>query len=168
MPSPGVWVDLFFSFYSEILLQTCSKLLSEISEDKQLWSHILERDVKACSLGIPSNLRNIREVHAGDIESWVKHAILLKKAYKVPNNRLLSRKLDIRLGLRATWLKIILGQWCIVAAADDNECELSLWEANLYGGVRFATRIFLEAPVIDGLTDESNGEAKCAITVGTT
>ncbi|KAL5510926.1 hypothetical protein ACEPAG_4683 [Sanghuangporus baumii] len=149
------------------LRQVSPALSHELSNDKQLWVHILERDVKRKRLPIPANLRDISEVTASSVESWIKHAIMLDRCYKTPENALSVSRLGNRKGPAVTWLKLILGRWCLVAAADDYESEMSLWEITSKGGPRRVAKIYLEAPVIDGRIDVSLGEIRCAVSVGT-
>ncbi|EJD00057.1 uncharacterized protein FOMMEDRAFT_170114 [Fomitiporia mediterranea MF3/22] len=149
------------------LRQTCSTLAEAISNDKLLWTRIFVTHVKASGLCSPHNLRSIEDVAAHDVESWVKHAVLLDKAYKKANRELSVRRLGSPTGLWVTWIKLLLGRWCLIASSNDDESVFSVWEVPSEGEPRLSTKICLDAPVLDGQVDEDNGCCRCAITVGT-
>ena len=55
----------------------------------------------------------------------------------------------------------------MVAASDEDESRLSLWEVALGGAdPRRVAQVYLDAPVINGQTDFSTGEVRVAVTVG--
>lgn len=143
------------------------KVFPELSDDKQLWVHIFKRSAKERSLLIPTELRNIEDVEARDIESWLRNDLLLAEGYRTPSKKLSIRRIHVRPGLRVTWLKLILGRWCMVAASDEEESRLSLW--NVASGTadpRQMAHVYLDAPVINGQTDFSTGEVRVSVTVG--
>ncbi|KAL5536214.1 hypothetical protein ACEPAF_35 [Sanghuangporus sanghuang] len=80
------------------------------------------------SFPVPSILKGIDEVPVEDIQSWIRHSKLLRLDYKTANKSLSVCEIGIRPGLRVTWLKLTHARWCIIAAAGEDESELSLWE----------------------------------------
>ena len=66
-----------------------------------------------------------------------------------------------------TWLRIIKGQWLIVAASDQSTSVLSLWRlASLTADVEACkptAEAFLDAPVASGLVDVRDGNATIVI-----
>lgn len=146
--------------------QTCTALQTAISRDKQLWAHILDRDIKAKSLPLPYNLRSIEDVDVRGLESCVKHAVTLSQSYAQADVKLFTREIENRRGLAVSWLKLLRGRWCLVASSNTEESQFSIWKILSEDGVDLATRIYLEAPVIDGLVDESDGRLRCVVTVG--
>ena len=91
----------------------------------------------------------------------------MSAGYRTPFTKLSVRKIHLQPGLRVTWVKLILGRWCIVAASDVNQRRLSIWEIVSDGIESRMADVFLEAPVIYGQIDHSAGRVRCAITVGT-
>ncbi|KAL5510910.1 hypothetical protein ACEPAG_4667 [Sanghuangporus baumii] len=142
--------------------------ISSLSGDKQDWEYLHNTIIRNRSFPVPSNLRCTDDVEAQDIASWFIHSVVLQKKYRTQNTKLYVRKIDIKSDLRVTWLKVFLGRWCLIAAANDKESELSLWEIASNQQIRLASRKYLDAPVLDGEVDYCDNEARCAITVGAT
>ncbi|KAL5536225.1 hypothetical protein ACEPAF_46 [Sanghuangporus sanghuang] len=143
-------------------------LTDAISNDKNLWSHVFKRELKKRSLPIPSNLRSISEVEGADIESWVKHIHVLDGVFDALDKELSIHNVRIHPELRVTWLKLIFGQWCLIAGSNDDKSELSLWRISSDSEIRRVALVYLDAPVIDGQIDCSDSTVSCAITVGAT
>ncbi|KAL5536223.1 hypothetical protein ACEPAF_44 [Sanghuangporus sanghuang] len=119
-------------------------------------------------LPMPINLKNIDDVEAQDIASWFIHSTMLYIGYMTQNRKLSVRKIDIKSTLRVTWLKLLLGNWCLIAAASDVESELTLWRVQSNLQAQLVVRKYLDAPVMDGQVDYCDDEVRCAITVGAT
>ncbi|EJD00062.1 uncharacterized protein FOMMEDRAFT_30744 [Fomitiporia mediterranea MF3/22] len=149
------------------LRQTCSAFSSGISNDKQLWTYLFKQHVIRNSLPFPQYLRCIKDVEARDIESLVKHAVLLDRNYATIWRRLHVRRIENSRGSAITWLRLILGRWVFVASADMNRCEVTIWDIPPKGEMRLAAKKFVEAPVIDGIVEESDTQVQCALTIGT-
>ncbi|EJD00091.1 uncharacterized protein FOMMEDRAFT_142533 [Fomitiporia mediterranea MF3/22] len=165
--------DIHYLIFSKLTLcdilrlrQTCSTFSSCISSNKQLWTHMFKQHVIRNSLPFPHYLRCIKDVEAHDIESWVRHAVSLDRNFATVRRRLHVRRVTNSHGLAITWLRLIRGRWALVASADVNRCELMIWEIPLKGEMKLAARKFVEAPVIDGVVDESETQVQCAITIG--
>ncbi|KAL5513816.1 hypothetical protein ACEPAH_4217 [Sanghuangporus vaninii] len=142
--------------------------ISSLSGDKKDWEYLHNTVIKNRSFPVPSNLRCTDDVEVHDIASWVIHSVVLYKEYRTQKTKLYVRKIDIKSDLRVTWLKVFLGSWCLIAAANDNESELSLWEIPSNRQIRLASRKYLDAPVLDGEVDYCDNDVRCAITVGAT
>ncbi|EJD00058.1 uncharacterized protein FOMMEDRAFT_30742 [Fomitiporia mediterranea MF3/22] len=125
-----------------------------------------EQNVVANDLCIPNYLGNLEHVHVRDIQSWVKHAVLLDRNYRTPYKKLHAWRIANREKLGITWLRLVHGHWALVASADVHTCEFSVWEIPPEGEIRQVARVFLDAPVIDGMADESCQQVHCAITIG--
>ena len=149
-----------------VSFQTCSTYSTAISGDKQLWSQILDRDVKGRSLPVPYNSANFEGTSAYELECLVRRAVLLERKYN-SNGKLSFRKIDNPHRLGMTWAKLIRGRWCLIATADTYRSELSVWEIQSNGETVLSSRIFLQGPVLDGVIDESLGSVNVALTVGT-
>ncbi|KAL5510909.1 hypothetical protein ACEPAG_4666 [Sanghuangporus baumii] len=162
-----IWLMLDYE-HIEKLRNAVPELSNAISADKQLQANIFSRFVKQRHAPVPYNLRPIHTVNAHDIESWVRHVVSLDREYRSQDKELTIRKLDTLRDHRITWLKLVLGKWCLIAASNEMNSELSLWDMNPTSSPRFVTQIYLEAPVMDGVMDYSKGEIRCAITVGAT
>ncbi|KAL5513815.1 hypothetical protein ACEPAH_4216 [Sanghuangporus vaninii] len=149
-------------------LHTTSKAIPEysnvISSDKQLWTRFFDDHEKQQKFVFPCFLQDIEDVVGRDVESWITHAVALKQGYKKQNKQVYTRKIDVQKSLRFTWLKLVLGHWCLVAAADECESVLYIYDAD---DSQCKSQTYLEAPVLDGRVDWSSGEVICAITVGT-
>ncbi|EJC97570.1 uncharacterized protein FOMMEDRAFT_137589 [Fomitiporia mediterranea MF3/22] len=165
--------DILSLIWSELSLadilrvsQTCCTLSSAILNDKQLWICMYEQIVVANDLCIPNYLGNLEHVHVRDIQSWVKHAVLLDRNYRTPYKKLHARRIANREKLGITWLRLVHGRWALVASADVHTCEFSVWEIPPEGEIRQVARVFLDAPVMDGMVDESCEQIRCAITIG--
>lgn len=104
---------------------------------------------------------------ARDVESWVKTDLTLPVAYRTASQKLSVRKIYVPPTLRVTWIKLVLGRWCMVAASCVDQSTLSFWRIATNGsGPWKMAEVPLEAPVIDGQIDYSTGHVRCAITVG--
>ncbi|KAL5513820.1 hypothetical protein ACEPAH_4221 [Sanghuangporus vaninii] len=142
--------------------------IKSLSGDKRDWEYLLNIAIKYRHLLMPINLKNIDDVEARDIASWFIHSIVLHNGYTTQNGKLSVRKIDIKPALQVTWLKLLLGSWCLIAAASDVESDLTLWRVQSNLQTRLAVRKYLDAPVMDGKIDYCDDEVRCAITVGAT
>ncbi|KAL5510925.1 hypothetical protein ACEPAG_4682 [Sanghuangporus baumii] len=142
--------------------------IKSLSGDKRDWEYLLNMAIKNRHLPIPVNLRNIDDVEARDIVSWFIHSITLYNGYTTPNRKLSVRKIDIKSTLRVTWMKLLLGNLCLIAAASDVESELTVWGVQSNLQAQPMVRKYLDAPVMDGKVDYCDDEVRCAITVGAT
>ncbi|EJD04761.1 uncharacterized protein FOMMEDRAFT_132664 [Fomitiporia mediterranea MF3/22] len=149
------------------LRQTCSAFSFGISNDKQLWTYLFKQHVIRNSLPVPHYLRCIKDVEARDIESLVKHAVLLDRDYATIWRKLHVRRIENSRDSAITWLRLIRGRWALVASADMNRCELTIWDIPPKGEMKLAAKAFVEAPVTDGIVDESDTQVQCALTIGT-
>ncbi|KAL5493036.1 hypothetical protein ACEPAI_4484 [Sanghuangporus weigelae] len=142
--------------------------IKSLSGDKRDWEYLFNMAIKNRHLPIPINLRNIDDVEARDIASWFIHSTMLYNGYTTPNRKLSVRKIDIKSTLRVTWLKLLLGNLCLIAAASDVESELTVWRVQSNLQAQPMVRKYLDAPVMDGKVDYCDDEVRCAITVGAT
>ena len=117
----------------------------------------------AQGLPAPDYSEAVARATAADVESWVRAAFLLKKAYTTGSSDVARMKLP---GTMITWVKLIRGRWCIIADSSYNESRLSLWDAHSDSGIELIHQVFLPGPVMDGVADESEKEYRIAITVG--
>ncbi|KAL5536224.1 hypothetical protein ACEPAF_45 [Sanghuangporus sanghuang] len=159
-----------YSYLKSINISGAEKAMKVLSKDKQDWAYLFNVIVKARSLSMSSNVKSIDEADTQDVASWFLHSITLNYKYTSlhPHERreLFVRKIGV--SSRVTWLKLLLGHWCLIAAADDSKSELSLWEIETRGGTRLSSRIYLDAPVMDGRVEYHNEGTRCAISVGAT
>ena len=137
---------------------------NHISHDKHLWIYILHQKVISKGLCIPSNLQSIEDVSTQDIESWVKHAILLDRKYNTPDCKLYIR--DLNNNRSVTWVKLIRGSWCLAASSDKESSSILLWSLTDNNPDPVA-EYHLPGPVIDGIVEDSREYIRFAITVGT-
>ncbi|THH02121.1 hypothetical protein EW145_g6797 [Phellinidium pouzarii] len=151
-----------FSYYAQV----SSEYTALITNDKQLWTYIFERDIKARGLCYPSNLRPIEEASATQIESWVKHAYSLEKRYSTPNLKTIALRVKVR--GRVMWAKLLRGRWCLIASADSASSELSIWDISSSSDIRLRTKVHLRAPVFDGQLEDTGDFIHVAVTVATT
>ncbi|KAL5510908.1 hypothetical protein ACEPAG_4665 [Sanghuangporus baumii] len=159
----AIWIRFSYKELGEFR-KAIPEYSNAISYDKRLWTRFFDDYEKQQKFVFPSFFRNIEDVVGRDVESWIAHAVALKQEYKKQNKQVYIRKIDIQKNLRVTWLKLVLGHWCLVAVADERESVLYIYDAD---DQQCKSKTYLEAPVLDGRVDWSSGEVICAITVGT-
>ena len=151
-------------------ISSATQAIKALSGDKNDWAYLFHVIANGRSLPFPSNLKSVNEADAQDIASWLLHSVALNYRYTDPHKHelgeMLVRNIRIGQGLCVTWLKLVLGRWALIAAAGQEESELSLWEIGGHGQIRPSARIYLDAPVMDGQIECKNNETRCAITVG--
>lgn len=127
---------------------------------------ILERDVKQKALCLPTNLIPLEEASASTVRTWVKYAVALDKSYKTPNANLSVIRSETPASV--TYTKLLRGRWCIIASSNSSVSELSIWEIISSEACELHSRIYLPAPVTDGLVDDNHERIHLAVTIGTT
>ncbi|KAL5510927.1 hypothetical protein ACEPAG_4684 [Sanghuangporus baumii] len=157
-----------YNYFRCMGVSNAHQAMKLISSDKQDWVYLYNAIIKSRSLPMPTNLKNLDEAKTQDIISWFLHSISLNFNYTSERMQLSVCNVAIKPGLRVTWLKLMCARWCLIAAADYEESELSLWEISSYQQTRMVARVYLDAPVMDGEIDYCDGGAKCAVTVGAT
>ena len=151
-----------------IAKQVNSTFHQSIITDKQLWVHILKRDVSSADLSIPSNLVSIQSASASDIYTWVKHAFILNNNLNTPCFELSIS--DFNTKRKVSWVKLIRGTWCLTASSDTQSTSLQLWRISHpipAGDSNPVAEYSLPAPVTDGILDDCGDHIRCAITIGT-
>ncbi len=114
-----------------VSIQVSHHFNERISRSKALWLSILDREILSRGLPLHRGRIHIDSSTAEQIESWVKCALVLQKAYSTGASSEVSR---VNLELCVTWLKVVRARWCIVAASDTEQSRLSL--IDLYGDLR--------------------------------
>lgn len=145
-------------------LQVCSSLNSSVSDDKQLWLHILERDIRCMALPFPKYVRDINEASAKDVIEWVKNSVILDKSYSSGVEKILIRE---DLSISATWTKLVRGRWCLIAGSDLNESQLIVWDLHASQDEHHKATFYLPGPIVDGIVEDNRDEILVALTVGT-
>ena len=110
---------------------------------------------------------DLAEASAHQVESLVRRAIILRRKYE-GSGRLTCQRIENPMRHGVTWAKLVRGRWCLIASANVDQSQLSVWEIQSNGDTHLVSRAFLDGPVLDGTTDESLGGVNIAITIGTT
>lgn len=113
---------------------------------------------------LPANSISLEEASANAVCAWVKHAVTLQKAYENPNLSRAVTRLDTP--ARVTFVKLLRGRWCLVASSNTSVSELSVWKILSPSVCSFRARIYLRAPVLDGLLDDGGYYIRFAVTIG--
>lgn len=106
---------------------------------------------------------NMESATAKQVESWVKYALQLQKAYSTGASSEVTR---INTELCVTWLKIIRARWCIVASSNTDQSRLLLLDVS--DGLRICKEIHLTGPVICGTVEDKCDRITLALTIGAT
>ena len=136
----------------------------KISEDKQLWVHIVERYVHSCGSHLPVQIeaRALGELEASTVQFWARTAFELNRTYTKHGRRKMSY-ID---GLTCvTWIKLVRGRWCLVASSDLTQSRLIVFDG-LRGLQNYETEVFLEGPVMDGVLEDSVAGINIALSIG--
>lgn len=137
---------------------------SFVSNDKQLWLHILDRDIKSKALPLPKYVRDIDEATAEDVIEWVKNSFLLDNHYSSGEERTLIRE---NLSISVTWIKLIRGRWCLIACSDLKNSQLVVWDLQASQDDHHEVTFYLPGPVIDGIVEDNKEDILIAFTIGT-
>ena len=113
---------------------------------------------------LPANSVSPEEASANAVRAWVKHAVTLQKAYENPTLKRAVTRLDTP--ARVTFVKLLRGRWCLVASSNTSVSELSVWKILSPSVCSLRARIYLRAPVLDGLLDDGGYYIRCAVTIG--
>lgn len=135
-----------------------------VSYDKQLWLHILDRDIKSKALPLPKYVRDINEATAEDVNEWVKNSLLLDNHYSSGNEKTLIRE---NLSMSVTWIKLIRGRWCLIARSDLKNSQLVVWDLQASQDEHHKATFYLPGPVIDGIAEDNKDDILIALTIGT-
>lgn len=135
-----------------------------VSYDKQLWLHILDRDIKSKALPLPKYVRDIDEASAEDAIEWVKNSFLLVNHYSSGEERTLIRE---NLSMSVTWIKLIRGRWCLIACSDLKNSQLVVWDLQASQDEHHKATLYLPGPVIDGIVEDDKEDILIAFTIGT-
>ncbi|TDL22367.1 hypothetical protein BD410DRAFT_839814 [Rickenella mellea] len=147
------------------LRQCCLQLQQSISNDKQLWIRIMDRDIAERRISLLPYRRTIISANALAVESWIRNAITLEKAYE-SNLHLNLDHTIVPDRLSATWAKLIRGRWCLVATSNVYQSWLSLWDGGSTGRP-LRMRYSLAGPVMDGLVEDTEDGILLALSIGT-
>lgn len=134
-----------------------------ISWSKTLWISILDHEVLYRGLLVHRSRAPLDSATAIQVESWVKCAFQLQKAYSTGASSEITR---INTGLCVTWLKIIRARWCIVATSNTTQSRLLL--IDLSDDMRICKEMQLPGPVLFGAVDDKHDRILLALTIGTT
>ena len=143
----------------------CTTLHTAILEDRYLWHFVLNRDIGHNLSRIPNNAIPAQDAHVGVLRAWVKHAHALWKAYQIPSSD--RAVIIINTPARVTFVKLVRGRWFFVASSDITVSELSIWEILSPSTCALRNRVYLPAPVLDGILDDGGSYIRLAVTVGT-
>lgn len=135
-----------------------------MTSDKQLWLHILQRDIKPKASPSPRCIRDIEELTAQDVLEWVKNSIILNKSYASGNNRTLIRTY---VSMSVTWVRIVRGRWCLVACSNLKNSQLLVWDLQFSQAEPHKSTFYLPGPVADGVIEDNKNEILIALTIGT-
>ncbi|TDL27893.1 hypothetical protein BD410DRAFT_781809 [Rickenella mellea] len=147
------------------LRKVCAKLNRSISGDKQLWAHILQRDVVDRDISLLPYRSEFASSDAACIEAWVRQALNLEASFQ--NAESLGATQRVGLGACITWVKLVRGRWVLVASSDTRHSCLMLWDSMPpTKSLQKCANISLPGPVLDGQVEDTGSKITIAVSVG--
>ncbi|EKM48114.1 uncharacterized protein PHACADRAFT_203235, partial [Phanerochaete carnosa HHB-10118-sp] len=154
-----VLVDIFLQLSVKDLLrvrQTC-RYLYDLTHTKNVWVHILRRDLISARLPFPSCCRPVRDLTGPQLEALLSHALCLERDILQPPERRSLHIVPLHQKRSVTWVKLVRAQWLVVAASDASVSVLSIWSlASLLdsrGSQGLLSEIHLSGPVRGAILD---------------
>ncbi len=136
--------------------------------DKRLWLEWLQSEVISKGIELPKCCQHLEQASAEHVRFWVKKLIALHGAYASGGQNATVISFVINGGLEATWTKIVLGRWCLVALSNVSTSFIGVWQIQSNGSVELRRKFYLPGPVLDGVVNDSTEEIHIAITLATT
>jgi hypothetical protein len=103
-----------------IVLQTC-RYLAAVSRSRYLWSSLLRRDIICCRVPLPFYHKPIIDLRSSDIEVLTHRALHIGSPSCPPTVTRFDQ------GQSVIWLRLIYGQYVLVALANPKENVLALY-----------------------------------------
>ena len=129
---------------------------------------ILRHDIFSDRRLTPSYALPTDELSAAECEVLVLHAVRL-------NRRLTSKSdappilIPFHQSRSVTWVRLIKGQWLLLATSDKNTSVLSIWSLASLSAMDDlqspVSEAFLDGPVANGLVDMQNDTLTCALEI---
>ncbi|THH28824.1 hypothetical protein EUX98_g5349 [Antrodiella citrinella] len=148
-------------------MRRCCKEFRRISQAKQLWVSILQRDVLEDSLAYPfvDPVRPLEELSAAETEAVTTHLVRMQRRDLAPTPRVV-RVDQVR---SVTWVKLVHGAWLLVATSDADASSIALWKISDIlrdeSHAKPVSEAFLPAAVRDGVVDVQDGSLVIALSL---
>lgn len=124
---------------------------------KQLWLAIMQRDVLRRNLPMPAYCRHNDFLSSAECEALVVHSLCLYRTMRRGALQHPPVTISFPQSRSVTWVKLIRGQWLLVACSDRASSTLCLWSLiellRSPGVAPPAAQTFLDGPVAGGLID---------------
>lgn len=138
-------------------VQTC-KAFQRVSHSKQLWLSVMRRDVLRNNLPVPAYCRHTDSLSGRECEVIVVNALCVSEHLRCGGSRPQAPHVVTAHQSRSvTWVKMIRGQWLLVACSDGSSSVLCLLSVALLSELGAAAcpaaQTYLEGPVARGLVD---------------
>ncbi|CAL1699380.1 unnamed protein product [Somion occarium] len=150
-----VILDIFCHLAIADLLATCRRL-SWLSTLKVLWLEILQRDIVAHALPMPSYCLPLGMLSANQVECLVRHLYQVNRNVWRPSEPY-YRTIHLPSNRPITWVRLVLGQWVLIASSDTSSSIIALWhlssllQVGRESTVSPVAQAFLDGPVEQGL-----------------
>lgn len=146
--------------------QTCREH-SRIASAKQLWLHVLDRDIVAKGLILPSDIQPIENLSPPQLRSLVVHVLQLHQATTASAKQATLQVFRLNQSRSVTWLHLVRGQWLLVASSNSSSSVLSLFSVDsllLSQDWDLVTEAYLTAPVSNGKVEvQADGKVTVAL-----
>ena len=155
------YLTIFLTF-----TQTC-KSLSRRTRIKDLWIHLLRRDVPAGDRALPAYYRSYESLTDFETEALTTNAM---KIYRTISHGLKpATAIPLHQPRSVTWVRLVQGQWLLAASSDASTSVICLWSLRsvLSKGASTApqAQAFLEGPVASGDVEVQDGRVVVALDI---
>ncbi|CAL1699394.1 unnamed protein product [Somion occarium] len=155
-----VILDIFCHLaIADLLAVRCTcRRLSWLSTLKVVWLEILQRDIVAHALPMPSYCLPLGMLSANQVECLVRHLYQVNRNMWRPSEPC-HRAINLPSNRPITWVRLVLGQWVLIASSDISSSVISLWhlpsllQPGRESTVSPVAQAFLDGPVEQGLVE---------------
>ena len=106
------------------LIQTCTTFL-RMTKTKGIWVNILERDLPSDNMALPPYRNPIDNLSALQTERLALHCLRLQR--RMAGGLPPLSVVNMPRSLSVNWVRIVRGQWILVASSDANTSAITIW-----------------------------------------